>query len=41
MRGAGHVVRMGEEEECIYDFGWKSRRKETIKDVNVGKIILK
>jgi hypothetical protein len=28
MRWAGHVARMGEE-ECIYDFGGKSRRKET------------
>jgi hypothetical protein len=29
MRWAGHVARMGGEEECIYDIGGKSRRKET------------
>jgi hypothetical protein len=28
MRWAGHVTRIGGEEECIYDTGWKARRKE-------------
>jgi hypothetical protein len=31
MRWAGHVTRMGEEEECIEDFGEKARKKETIR----------
>jgi hypothetical protein len=29
MRWTGHLARMGGEEECIYDFGVKARRKET------------
>jgi hypothetical protein len=29
MRWAGHVARMGEEEECIFDIGGKAGRKET------------
>jgi hypothetical protein len=29
MRWAGHVARMGREEECIKYIGGKARRKET------------
>jgi hypothetical protein len=29
MRWAGHVTRMREEEECIWNFGGKAGRKET------------
>jgi hypothetical protein len=28
MRWVGHVAHIGEEEECIEDFGGKARRKE-------------
>jgi hypothetical protein len=28
MRWAGHVARMGGEEECIQDFGGEARRKD-------------
>jgi hypothetical protein len=33
MRGAGHVARMGREEEFIQDFGGKARRKETTRKI--------
>jgi hypothetical protein len=34
MRWAGHVARMGEEEECIWDIGGKARRKEATGETN-------
>jgi hypothetical protein len=29
MKWAGHVARMGGEEECIWDIGGKARKKQT------------